>query len=82
MCLDQAATSSSLSETNTEVIKTAILRLAARGWLQKGAMLKCPTLQQKKYVYSLVPKVVLVHVANFALRDNCEGSDFFYNSSV
>ncbi len=34
---DQAATSRSLShETNTEVTKTAIHRLTARGWLQKG----------------------------------------------
>ncbi len=35
--LNQAATSRSLSlETNMEVIKTAIHRLAARGWLKKG----------------------------------------------
>ncbi len=40
-------------------------------------MLKWPTLQQKKYVYSLVQKVVLVYIANFALHDNCEGGDFF-----
>ncbi len=38
-------------EANTEVTKTAIHRLAAGGWLQKGVNpidLKCPTLQQKK----------------------------------
>ncbi len=38
-------------------------------------MLKYPTLQQKKHVYSLVQKVVLVYKANFALRDNW-GVDF------
>ncbi len=27
---------------------------------------------EKKYVYSLVQKVFLVYIANFALRDNCE----------
>ncbi len=34
------------------------------------------------FFYSLVQKVVLVYVANFALLDNCEGGEFFYNSSV
>ncbi len=37
-------------------------------------VLKYPTLQQNKYVYSLVQKVVLVYITNFVLRDNCEGS--------
>ncbi len=48
VCLYQAATSRSSRETITEVTKTAIHRLAARGWLQKGInpMLKRPNLQQ------------------------------------
>ncbi len=29
---------------------------------------------EKKYVYGMVQKVVLVYIANF---DNCEGGDFF-----
>ncbi len=37
---------------------------------------------EKKHVYSLVQKNILVYIANFALRDNCEGGEFFYNSSV
>ncbi len=37
---------------------------------------------EKKYVYSLVQKVVEVYIANFALCDNCEGGEFFYNSSA
>ncbi len=32
---------------------------------------------EKKYVYSLVQKVILAYIANFALHDNCEGGDFF-----
>ncbi len=76
-------------EANTDVTKTVIHRLDARGVLQKGVnpinpppMLKFPTLQQKKHVYSLVQKVVLVYIANFVLHDNCEESELFYNSSV
>ncbi len=34
------------------------------------------------YIYNLVQKVVLVYIANFALHDNCEGGEFFYNLSV
>ncbi len=37
---------------------------------------------EKKYVYGLVQKVVLLYIANFALHYNCEGGDFFYYSSV
>ncbi len=33
---------------------------------------------EKKHVYSLVQKVILVYIANFDLRYNCE----FYNSSI
>ncbi len=45
-------------------------------------MLKFPTLQQKKKnVYGL-QKIILIYIANFALHDNCEGGEFFYNSSV
>ncbi len=37
---------------------------------------------EKKHVYSLVQKIILIYIANFALHDNCEGGEFFYNSSV
>ncbi len=66
-----------------EVTKTAIHRLAARGWLQKGVspidpiMLKCPTLQQEKVYLQPGTNVVLVYISNFALHDNCEGGEFF-----
>ncbi len=41
-------------------------------------MLKYPTLQQKKkHVYSLVQKMILIYITNFALHDNCEEGDFF-----
>ncbi len=43
-------------------------------------MLKCPTLQQKKNVYRLVQKGILVYIANFDLRYNCEF--FFYNYTL
>ncbi len=36
----------------------------------------------KNSVYSLVQKVFLLYIANFALYDNCEGGEFFYNSPV
>ncbi len=69
----------------TNVTKTVIHRLDARGGLQKGVSpidtppphVKMPTLQQKKHVYSLVQKVVLVYIANFVLHDNCEGVNCF-----
>ncbi len=32
---------------------------------------------EKKYVYRLVQKVVLVYIANFSLHDNCERSELF-----
>ncbi len=44
-----------------------------------------PNFTAEKNVYSLVQKIILVYIANFALHDNCEGGDFFYffyNSSV
>ncbi len=28
---------------------------------------------EKKHVYSLVQKKILIYIANFALHDNCEG---------
>ncbi len=37
---------------------------------------------EKKHVYSLVQKNILIYIANFALHDNCDRGEFFYNSSV
>ncbi len=80
----QAATFRSLSLNQHRINElTAIHRLATRDWLQKRdpppppPMLKCPTLQQKTNVYSLVQKVVLVYIANFAFHENCEEGDFY-----
>ncbi len=33
---------------------------------------------EKKHVYSLVQKIILSCIANFALHDNSEGGAFFY----
>ncbi len=52
-------------EANMDVTKTA----------KPPPMLKCPTLQQKKKFTACC--LVLVYIANFALRDNCEGVNFF-----
>ncbi len=54
-------------EANTDVTKSVIHRLAAGGGLQTGV---------DHNVYSLVQKVILAYIANFALRDNCEGVHF------
>jgi len=35
---------------------------------------------EKKHVYSLEQKVVLVFIAYFALHDNCEGAELFFES--
>ncbi len=32
---------------------------------------------EKKHVYCLVQKIILIFIANFALYDNCEGGEFF-----
>ncbi len=32
---------------------------------------------EKKHVYSLVQKIILIYMANFALHDNCEGGWIF-----
>ncbi len=66
-----------------DVTKTVIRRLAARGGLQKGVNPIDPPphtklYSSKKYVYNLVQKVVLVYIANFALRDNCGGGGIFF----
>ncbi len=67
-----------------EVTKTAIHRLAARGWLQKGvnpidSPCKMPNfIAEKKYFDSLVQKMVLVYIAKFALHCNCERGEFFH----
>ncbi len=34
---------------------------------------------EKKHVYNLVQKMILVYIANFALPDNCEGGEFIFN---
>ncbi len=42
-----------------------------------------PNFTAEKNVYSLVQKMILGYIANFALHDNCEsGVIYFYNSSV
>ncbi len=36
---------------------------------------------EKKNIYSLVQKMILIYIANFALHDNCEGVNFFITHS-
>ncbi len=36
-----------------------------------------PNFKAEKNVYSLAQNVVVVYIAHFALRDNCEGTQFF-----
>ncbi len=82
--LHQAAILPLSRETNTDVTKTVIHRLATRGGLQKGVSpidpppphVKTPKFTADKSVYSLVQKVVLVYIDNFALHYNCEGGGF------
>ncbi len=33
---------------------------------------------EKKNVYSLVQKIMLIYIANFALHYNCEGGEFLF----
>ncbi len=60
--------------------KTAIHRPGPleAGQSHRLPMLKSPTLQQKKNMFiSLVQKIILIYIANFALNDNCEGVKCF-----
>lgn len=65
-----------------------LIRQGKRRWrlAPKGSQsirllkLKCPTLHQKKHIYSLIQKIILVYIANFALCDNCKGSEFFFRT--
>ncbi len=68
-------------EANTDVTKTVIQQLATRG-NPIDSNVKIPNFTaEKKHVYSLVQKIILIYIANFALYDNCDGGEF-YNSSV
>ncbi len=64
-------------EANTDVTKTVIHRLAP-----KGSQSHRPPPHVKIPNSTAEKKKILVYIANFALRDNCERVNFVYNSSV